>query len=204
VGVTTASRINRKADKMQIASILGSPRKKGNTNKVLGWVEEELQSQDNQVNRINLVDHKINGCKGCYTCKKFPDKPGCPQKDEAVEVLEHLIASEIVLYSTPIYMWSPTSQMKTLMDRHCSLVTGLGTPQWQSLLEGKKTGLVITCEDGVENNADLVMELFKRFSGYLKCDYAGALVIPFTSTPDALGSEIKDQATAYAHKMTGK
>jgi multimeric flavodoxin WrbA len=188
---------------LKTTSILGSPRKKGNTNKVLGWVEEAFQAQGHQVGRINVVDHEINGCKGCFTCKRFPDEPGCPQKDDAAEILDQLIGSDIILYASPNYMWGLTAQMKAVIDRHCSLVIGFGTPQWRSLLQGKKVGLVVTCEDAVENNSDLMMEMFGRLADYLKCDHAGALVVPFTTTPDALGEEVREQAWAFAKDAMG-
>jgi multimeric flavodoxin WrbA len=188
---------------MKIASILGSPRKKGNTNRVLQWIEDALQAQGHEVNRINTSDHKVRGCKGCFTCKKFTDKPGCPQKDDAVEIINRLIASDIILYGSPIYFWGPTSQMKTLIDRHCCLVKGFGTPQWKSFLEGKGLGLVVTCEDAAENNTDLMEEMFKRFVDYLKCDHLGSLIIPLTTTPEALGEDVRHGALAFAHQISG-
>ncbi|MBI4964118.1 MAG: flavodoxin family protein [Desulfomonile tiedjei] len=186
---------------MRIETVLGSPRKKGNTGKVLGWVEEALEARGHSVNRIQLVDHKINGCKGCWTCKKSKDKPGCPQKDDAVEILERLLDSDLVLYATPVYFWGPTAQIKAFVDRHCSLVTGYGTAQWQSLMAGKRIGLVVTCEDGIENNVDLLAEMFKRFADYLKCDHAGEIVIPFASKPDAMGDQARARAIAFANQL---
>lgn len=186
---------------MKITSILGSPRKKGNTNRVLQWIEESLQTQGHEVDRINTTDFKVNGCKGCFTCKKSTDEPGCPQKDDAIEIMRRLMASDRVIYASPIYFWGPTAQMKTLIDRHCCLVTGYGTPQWKSLLQGKRIGLVVTCEDGIENNVDLMFELFKRFAEYLQCDQADTLVIPFTTKPDAMGEEVRQQAHAFADQL---
>ena len=188
---------------MNIITVLGSPRKKGNTNRVLSWVEDGLEAGGHQVNRLNVVEHKIRGCKGCWTCKKSADRPGCPQPDDAMELLGRIMRSDTIIYATPVYFWGPTAQMKTLIDRHCSLVTGFGTPQWHSLLEGKSVGLVVTCEDGVADNADLVQDLFKKLANYLKCTYVGDLVIPFATTPDALGNTAKNLATAFAHKLLG-
>jgi multimeric flavodoxin WrbA len=186
---------------VKITTVLGSPRKKGNTNRVLEWIEEALQAQGHELDRVNATDFKVNGCKGCFTCKKSPDKPGCPQKDDAAEIMRRLMASDRIIYASPIYFWGPTAQMKTLIDRHCCLVTGYGTPQWNSLLQGKKLGLVVTCEDGIENNVDLMEELFKRFSGYLQCEYAASLVISFTSKPDAMGDGVRQQARAFAGQL---
>ncbi|MFC1835818.1 flavodoxin family protein [Thermodesulfobacteriota bacterium] len=187
---------------MNIETILGSPRKKGNTNQVLLWMEEALRGQGHGVNRINTVDHKVNGCKGCFTCKKSVDEPGCPQKDDVSDIVVRLISSDIVVYSTPIYFWGPTAQMKALLDRHCCIVTGFATPNWHSLMEGKRVALVVTCEDDVEENVDLTVELFNRFAHYLKCRHAGSLIIPFTTTPDALGDGVKEQAVAFAQRLT--
>ena len=39
---------------MQITTLLGSAKKKGNTATVLGWVEEELKSLEHDVERIYL------------------------------------------------------------------------------------------------------------------------------------------------------
>lgn len=186
---------------MKMASVLGSPRKKGNTARVLQWIEEALRMQGHEVDRVNIVDFKVNGCKGCFTCKKAADRPGCPQKDDAGEIMSRLMGVETILYGSPIYFWGPTSQMKALIDRHCCLVTGFGTPQWQSLLEGKRLGLVVTCEDAVENNVDLMEELFRRLARYLKCDHAGALVVPLATTPDRLGDDIRNKAHAFARRL---
>jgi len=39
---------------MNVLSIFGGPRKKGNTATILGWVEDELKDIGHQVERINL------------------------------------------------------------------------------------------------------------------------------------------------------
>ena len=187
---------------MKITSVLGSPRPKtGNTAKVLGWVEEELRANGNQVDRINMTDKKMNGCKECYTCQGIPDEPGCPQEDDAKEIFERLMASDVMLLASPLFCWGFSSQIKPLIDRCFCLVTDYGTPKWKSLLEGKRAGLLVTCAGPIEDNAELVVEMFNRLMNYTKCSVAGSLVIPFTTTPDSMGEEIKVQAVKFAHKF---
>ena len=187
---------------MRIVSVQGSPRpKKGNTAKVLGWVEEELRLKGHFVDHINMTDKKVNGCKECYTCQGIPDEPGCPQEDDAKEVFEQLIASDVILLASPLFCWDFSSQIKPLIDRCFCLVTDYGTPKWKSLLEGKRAGLLVTCAGPIEGNADLVSEMFNRLMQYTKCKVAGTLVIPFATTPDAMGEEIKAQAVKFAHKF---
>ena len=67
---------------MKIVAILGSPRRKGNTAKVLSMFEDKI-GKENQVEIININDYKINGCLGCSKCKEKTDEPGCIQKDDA-------------------------------------------------------------------------------------------------------------------------
>jgi multimeric flavodoxin WrbA len=50
---------------MQIMTILGSARKKGNTATVTGWVEDEMRSMGHDVARIYLNNKTINGSLGC-------------------------------------------------------------------------------------------------------------------------------------------
>ena len=67
---------------MKITTILGSPKKKGNTNAVLEQFEK-IMEKDHTINRINIKDKTVNGCLGCGACRKKPDQIGCVQKDDA-------------------------------------------------------------------------------------------------------------------------
>ena len=87
---------------MKVISILGGPRKKGNTANVLAWVEEELNSLGHEVDRVNVVDYKVNGCLSCYRCQEMPDVPGCVQRDDAVAIFERMIAADAVLFTSRI------------------------------------------------------------------------------------------------------
>jgi multimeric flavodoxin WrbA len=190
---------------MRITSVLGSPRpKKGNTAKVLGWVEEELRAKGHDVDHINITEKKVNGCKECYTCQGIPDEPGCPQEDDAKEIFERLMASDAMLIASPLFCWGFSSQIKPLIDRHFCLVTDYGTPNWKSLLEGKRAGLLVTCAGPIEENADLVVQMFQRLMDYAKISAAESLVIPLATTPDAMGAEIKEQAVKFADRLVGR
>ena len=53
---------------MNVVTILGSPRKHGNTAKVLGLFEDEMDSGGHTMDRVNLIDVDVRGCLGCGTC----------------------------------------------------------------------------------------------------------------------------------------
>ncbi|MHC4154729.1 MAG: flavodoxin family protein [Planctomycetota bacterium] len=173
---------------MKVMTILGSPKKNGNTARVLGLFEE-LIAQDHEVDRINIATSDVKGCLGCYVCQKVPDELGCVQKDDAESIFKRMMNSDAVIYATPLYCWGFPSQMKALIDRSICFVTGYGTSNYKSLLEGKYTALLVTCAGPVENNADLIQTSFERFSHYKQYKVVGKYIVPFCKTPDSIASE---------------
>lgn len=181
---------------MRVVTILGSPKIDGNTAQVLGLFEE-LISPDHQVDRVNVATSHLNGCLGCRVCQNTPNEPGCVQKDDAVPIFKRMMSADAVLLATPLYCWCFPSQTKALIDRMFCLATGYGTPDYQSLLKGKRVALLVTCSGPVEDNADLIKVLFSRMSNYVQCKVIGYYVVPFCTTRDAIGSE----AAAIVKKM---
>jgi hypothetical protein len=47
---------------MRVMTILGSPRRQGNTAKVLGWIEDQLRAAGRQVDAANILDYHVQGC----------------------------------------------------------------------------------------------------------------------------------------------
>lgn len=181
---------------MKILTIMGSPRKNGKTAEALGMFEENMLSQGNEVERVNVVDYHINGCLGCYACVVKPNEPGCVQKDDLMLVFEKMFAADTIVYASPLYSFDLTAQLKPLIDRHFSLMK---TP----LLDGKQTALFVTCAGGVEGNADLVGEMFRRSfdgeKGIFHTKLAGEYVVPFSVSPD-----FKERAKSVADKMAAE
>ena len=182
---------------MRAATILGSPRKAGNTAQVLESFERLLIRGGHEVDRIDVVDYEVNGCLGCNACQAVQHAPGCVQRDDAARILERLIAADAVVYGTPLYMYGFSAQMKALFDRHYCLVTGYGTPDYVSLLEGKRTALLVTCGGPAEENADLIQVAFEREGAFQRWNIAGLYVVPSCGRPETLG----DRATATAERM---
>ena len=90
---------------MKVTILQGSARKKGNTAKVLSWVVEELEILGHDVESIYLSSKNLKGCLGCAKCKEEPNSIGCVQKDDVPVILEKMVASELVIFSSPLYFW---------------------------------------------------------------------------------------------------
>ena len=90
---------------MKIVTILGSPRKRGNTAAVLDAFEA-LVTPQHELDRINISDHHVAGCLGCDHCFSVLAEPGCAQRDDAVRLLERILAADLVVYAAPVYCWA--------------------------------------------------------------------------------------------------
>lgn len=185
---------------MKVATILGSPRKKGNTAKVLGWFEEEVREQGHKIDRINIVEANVKGCMGCHACEKVTGEPGCVQKDDALAIFERMIEAETLVYASPLFCWGFSSQMKTLIDRHLCLVKNYMTPEHESLLEGRRTALLVTCKGPVKNNADIIQVLFDRLNRFVKCELVGKYVVPYCSNAS---KAMPEHAREVAKQLAG-
>ncbi len=187
---------------MKIITILGSPRKKGNTAKVLSMFEDIVE-KNHEVERINITEYTVGGCLGCLKCKEKMGEPGCVQDDDALTLFEKMIRSDAIVYASPLYCWSFTSQIKPLIDRHFCLVSGDGTHDHDSLVGGKPTALLVTCAGPVEGNCDAIQSIFAGFCDYLKLKAKGNYILPFCTTPEAIGDKGAELAGNLARAITG-
>jgi multimeric flavodoxin WrbA len=186
---------------MQITTLLGSAKKKGNTATVLGWVEEELKSLGHYVERIYLNNKSIGACLGCAKCREYPDEIACVQKDDAIDIMERMISSDVVLLASPIYFWGFSAQIKTLIDRGYSLVTNYHKPGHTSLMRGKRIGLLITGADAYEDNAEGIFTAFDRIVDFLLARKTGELYVGECSVPAELPEEVKNRAIELARSL---
>jgi len=188
---------------MQITTLLGSAKKKGNTATVLGWVEKELESLGHDVERIYLNNKSIKGCLGCAKCRENPDEIACVQKDDTIDILEKMISSKVVLLASPIYFWGFSAQIKVLIDRCYSLVTNYHKPGHTSLMQGKRIGLLVTGAGAYEENAEGLFTTFDRIVDFLLARKSGELYVGECSAPAELSEGIKNKALELARSLVG-
>ncbi len=162
---------------MKIVTVLGSPRKRGNTSAILEAFERLACQRQHNVERINAVDWDVRGCLGCDTCFDTLDEPGCAQDDDAAWMLERILAAHLVVYASPVYAWGFTAQLKPLIDRHYCLVKWRRDEVASALMAGKRVALLATCGGDAAGNADLLEETFKRLLDYLQAQPAGFYVL---------------------------
>ena len=107
----------------KVLVLSSSPRKGGNSDTLCDQFIKGAQESGNDVEKIYLRNKRINYCTGCGTCNL--QKP-CPQKDDAAEVIDKMVKADVIVLATPVYFYTMSAQMKTLIDRSCARYTEIG------------------------------------------------------------------------------
>ncbi len=187
---------------MKIITLLGSPRKHGNTAAILEAFERLACQEQHSIERINALDWTVGGCLGCDTCFEILDEPGCAQADDAAWILAHILAADLVVYATPVYAWGFTAQLKPLIDRHYCLVKWQEDQVASALMAGKRAALLVTCGGDAAGNADLLAEAFKRLLAYAQAQPAGIYVLDnCSSRPGGPGADGEALARRMAREL---
>jgi multimeric flavodoxin WrbA len=111
-----------------------------------------------------------------------------------------MLAADLLVYASPLYAWDFTAQMKALFDRHYCLMKWNSQPYF-SLMQGKRAALLVTCGDGVEDNADLIQVIFKRQMACLQAKIAGSYILPHCTLEKARGVEGAQLASQMASEL---
>lgn len=188
---------------MNILTLHGSARQKGNTARLLTVFEKELENLGHSAQRIYVPGKEIKGCIGCGKCKDRPDKIGCVQKDDCEGVLTQMIEADALLFASPAYFWGFTAQMKLLIDRSYSLVCGYHTPQHSSLIEGKRAALLITGGGIYTDNVEPIFDGFQRLRDFHKTQNGGDLFVEGCTMDYQMPDDAEDRVAQFAKTMVG-
>ena len=191
----------------RILILTSSPRKNGNTNTIAHWCAQSATDAGAEVECVDIarLKYKSNGCLSCYSCQES-DKYECKVKDDANDILERLNDFDVIVYSTPIYMFGPSAQLKLLLDRTFSLVKfdpESGDPILKST--GQAMALIATAGGGINDGLDLTDQSFKSLAAFLGNKYLSLLVPEAPSDPKDLQekTELKQKAFEFGCLLAG-
>lgn len=141
-------------------AILGSPRRGRNTEKLIDYYIEGLESHGIEVEKIALSEIKQNPCTGCCHCLQ---NNICFYKDDISDIIDKIKRAEGLILGSPSYNYNVTPYMKIFLDRLYSLFTfGKGT--WSSELDSKelKSILIGVCAGYDDYSMGFTIEAMKR------------------------------------------
>ncbi len=91
----------------------GSPRNNGYTNLLVNIFVENINSEYTY-EIIDCNNINIHYCVDCRFCEK---NFKCTINDEMQEIYKKLEKADIIIFATPVYFYSMSAQIKTLIDR---------------------------------------------------------------------------------------
>jgi multimeric flavodoxin WrbA len=98
----------------KVLIISTSLRNNSNSDRLAGEFGRGAQEAGNEVEKISLIGKTIKFCHGCQACRKTH---ACVIKDDANEIVRKMAQADVLVFSTPIYYYEMSGQMKTLLDR---------------------------------------------------------------------------------------
>jgi multimeric flavodoxin WrbA len=119
----------------KIIAIYGSPRRKGNTAKLLSKAVEGARDTGAEVEEIVLRDLKISPCLEIYACTQAGE---CAIKDDFQMTRDKILDSRGLMLASPVFFYAVSSHTKILMDRFQSLWV---KKNWVQKSAGKQHGV---------------------------------------------------------------
>lgn len=103
---------------MKIIAFNGSPRRNGNTAKLLKEALRGAAASGADTEYVDLYSLNYKGCISCFYCKrKDKDHGTCIVKDDLSPFLTKAKEADALLFGSPIYFMSLTSGMHAFLER---------------------------------------------------------------------------------------
>lgn len=135
---------------------------------------------------IVLDNYKINDCLGCRVCHKPNHYLKCvyEEKDDVKLIFDKMREADILIYATPIYIFSMTGLMKKFLDRitstaDSSIMTTSDSGLFFHHIDRKlvsKPFVLLTTQDNLEDETSAnVISYFKTYSSFLDAPMVGVI-----------------------------
>ena len=168
--------------------ISSSPRKGGNSETLATSFAKGAEEAGHKVETIYLREKKYGFCKGCLACLKVGH---CVIDDDAVEIAVRMHDADVLVFATPVYYYSVSGQLKTMLDR--------ANPLFDSDYAFTKAYLLATAaEDGEETVEGTVKAVQGWVDCFERCELAGTV---FAGGVNGVGDIAVHPALEEAYQM---
>lgn len=145
---------------------------------LLGAVQQGAKART-----IQLVTKKIQPCSNCGIC--FYKTPGrCVLKDDMAQLIEIFMASDIVIFATPLYIDNVSALMKTFIDRLLPILE----PHYEKDPSGRyrrcrrfkkypKFVIIATCAMPEQTNFEPLRLFFQRMARTMYTEIVGEIYL---------------------------
>ena len=168
--------------------ISSSPRKGGNSETLASVFAKGAEEAGHTVETVYLREKNYGFCKGCLACLKVGH---CVIGDDAVEIAARMHDADVLVFATPVYYYSVSGQLKTMLDR--------ANPLFDSDYAFTKAYLLATAaEDGEETVEGTVKAVQGWVDCFERCELAGTV---FAGGVNGIGDIAGHPALEEAYQM---
>ena len=102
---------------MKILVLNGSPKRElSDTMHITrAFLDGLKEAAPQEMHTLHVIDKHIEYCTGCFTCMR--NGGSCIHEDDMREVLEEILASDLLIWSFPLYCYGMPAPLKALLDR---------------------------------------------------------------------------------------
>lgn len=154
---------------MKAIKVLGlnaSPRKYGNTYKLLEIALETASIHGAETKLIHIYDYDIKPCEGCLNDEQLACRPPCINNDDSWVLMKEILESDALIIATPVFWYGPSGHLKNLIDK-LTIFENMIFIDGKSWVEGKVAGFIaVSAEAGAMMTIAYLMSVFNSF-GYL-------------------------------------
>lgn len=130
-----------------VLAVNGSPRKSGNTAKLLNYAIKGAQHEGARTKIVHLYDYNIKPCTGCLCEDIMKCRYPCTiEDDDMKQVYDEIIRADAIIIATPIYWYNVSGPVKNLIDR-MTIFENMIYTDGKCLTEGKTAGIIAAGND---------------------------------------------------------
>ena len=177
----------------------GTPRKNGNTKKLIDQVISGARSVGAEVSFYDLNDSGVRGCQGCYYCRK---NEGCSIKDDTLAPMyEDIKNADGIVFGSPVYFYQITGQAKMWMDRMFPMVVGM---DMKPRYPGKKFVTIFAQGNPDPNRHGEIMEFVNNIFKGFGWNMTDCIISAGSTNPEyQIPQEQLDQAFEDGKRLVG-
>lgn len=175
---------------MKIVVLKGSPRPGGNSNALANEFIRGARENGHDIFEFDCTHNHVNGCLGCDKCGI---RNPCVQRDDFDLLRPELIEADMIVFTTPIYYFGVSGQLKNVIDRFYSAHDVMGH---------KKTYLFATMGNPNIHVADPSADMYDKMVKYLGWTDGGKILANGIWAKGAIkGTKFMDLAYNYGKKL---
>lgn len=154
----------------KILILNGGPRLNGNTSMLVSQFVKGAEKKGHFITQFDICKMNIKGCLGCLKGGSEQGNP-CVQKDDMALIYESYKDADIVVLASPMYYWSFTGQLKTVIDRLFAVTEANNnhTPR-------KGCVMLMAAGDESEENDAPMLDYYHAFLKHLQWYDLGCLI----------------------------